>query len=889
MARIVIHLIAHTHWDREWYLPLGGFRGRLVPLVDELLMRLSGDPRFPSFFLDGQTVHLEDYLALRPERRGPLRELVRAGRLRTGPWYVLADEQIPTAESLVRNLTLGRRDLAALGGSSGVLYSPDAFGHPAILPLLADGFGLGTIVVWRGLHDSLTDGLDLAEWAAPDGSRVTVYHLPADGYEIGSNLLVPNAKLAGAWERVAEAVMPRASGNHVAVLVGADHHAPDPDLETLPARLAAIDPSVEFRWSTLEGFLDSARGSAGPRRTITGELRDSYGYTWTLQGAHATRAPLKRRHADLELLLTRLVEPLLATSRDRLRDSRLAVLRHAWRELIQCQFHDTLAGTAADSVARAMQNRMTDVAAAGSDLVRLAVHTVAGHDPDDARDGAMARPRLLVWNGVPRSRRGVLIAEGTFFHQDVLVGPTGDRKPRMADGYEPFVLCDSEGGLLAPQLLSLTTALERRDAPRHYPDQDMVERVRFAVPLHSAIRGMAFHAFDVQPGDLPTLEEFTSGDRNGIWNGRLRVAADSGGTMTLESAEGDVTLAGLLALESDRDEGDSYSFAPLRGDRPIKATRLGKPRLTASGPFVSSLQWGQRMAAGWDEVGKPGRVDLGINLELHGDSPAVRCTLRLENGGKNHRLRLRFPLGLKGVPATAGVQFGQITRSAMRPPRKQKLETPAPTAPAHRWVAAAKGDRGLAIFAPGFFEYEWTREGELLVTLLRSIGDLSRNDLATRPGHAGWPTGIPDAQCLGSETISLGFALIRAADLAAPERLEELWEDLFVPPVTLWERDCTGGVDTADGIELSGAGLVFSACYPAESGAGMILRCYNARDTAVDGVWRLTNPVERAARVRLDETVLEDLPVTEGGSLVRFSAGPRSVVTVRVTGDEMTR
>jgi len=33
----VIHLVPHTHWDREWYEPFQVFRMRLVELVDELL------------------------------------------------------------------------------------------------------------------------------------------------------------------------------------------------------------------------------------------------------------------------------------------------------------------------------------------------------------------------------------------------------------------------------------------------------------------------------------------------------------------------------------------------------------------------------------------------------------------------------------------------------------------------------------------------------------------------------------------------------------------------------------------------------------------------------------------------------------------------------------
>src|SRR5215210_7571900 len=105
------HVVSHTHWDREWYLPAARFRQRLVALIDELL---ADDADRTAFLLDGQAIVLEDYLAVRPERRAELSARLRDGRLEAGPWYVLADELIPSAEALVRNLFAGRRVMRAL-------------------------------------------------------------------------------------------------------------------------------------------------------------------------------------------------------------------------------------------------------------------------------------------------------------------------------------------------------------------------------------------------------------------------------------------------------------------------------------------------------------------------------------------------------------------------------------------------------------------------------------------------------------------------------------------------------------------------------------------------------------------------------------------------------
>src|SRR5918995_4118400 len=126
------HLIPHTHWDREWYLTRAAFVSRLVPALDDLIERLESEPAFRAFVLDGQTVHLEDYVTVRPAMEPRVCALVEARRLQVGPWYVLADELIPSGESLVRNLLVGRADAERFGGRLDVLYSPDAFGHPAI-------------------------------------------------------------------------------------------------------------------------------------------------------------------------------------------------------------------------------------------------------------------------------------------------------------------------------------------------------------------------------------------------------------------------------------------------------------------------------------------------------------------------------------------------------------------------------------------------------------------------------------------------------------------------------------------------------------------------------------------------------------------------------------
>src|SRR2546429_8006468 len=130
-------VVPHTHWDREWYLPFEQFRLHLGTVGDGVLDVLERDGSFRSCTLDGQAIVLEDYLDVRPEHDARLRALLAEGRLEVGPWYVLPDELLVGAESLVRNLLLGRRVCRRYGAEpSQAGYEPDSFGHTSQLPQL---------------------------------------------------------------------------------------------------------------------------------------------------------------------------------------------------------------------------------------------------------------------------------------------------------------------------------------------------------------------------------------------------------------------------------------------------------------------------------------------------------------------------------------------------------------------------------------------------------------------------------------------------------------------------------------------------------------------------------------------------------------------------------
>lgn len=46
MMKTTVHIISHSHWDREWYQSFETHRMKLIELVDNILDKAENDPEF---------------------------------------------------------------------------------------------------------------------------------------------------------------------------------------------------------------------------------------------------------------------------------------------------------------------------------------------------------------------------------------------------------------------------------------------------------------------------------------------------------------------------------------------------------------------------------------------------------------------------------------------------------------------------------------------------------------------------------------------------------------------------------------------------------------------------------------------------------------------------
>jgi len=886
----VVHVVSHTHWDREWYQPAARFRQRLVALVDELIDSPSPSHEGAAFLLDGQTAVVEDYLSVRRERAAELAMLLKSGAIEAGPWYVLADEMIPGGEALIRNLLAGRRTLRLLRAadqSPPVLYCPDSFGHPAALPALARGFGFGTIIAWRGFGSARWPQADTCMWRAPSGEEVTLYHLSRSGYELGSNLPPDSAAARERWTAIRSELLARNTTGEALLLNGADHHARQRNLNEALAALASAAAPDEVRPGSLRRFAEALAQRVAASRAlpaVSGELNDSYGFTWTIGGTLATRAHQKRRNAQLERMLVRDVEPWVALAALRARangaaagagtahpaNARRALVEAAWRSLLLCHPHDTLCGCSTDEVARAMDARLEETASQGAGLRADALHELIGHDEDAARERRAGwKPLVVVRNRAARLRGGVALLRLTQFIADVPVGPGSAGKASEPASHAKHTPAVAEFSAL--QVLSRREENERTESPRHYPDNDLVavHEVAAWIPEVPAYGVRTFaHTSRNHRAAIPNEAR---AERTTITNGRISVRVYEDGRVEFADAERGRAIRDLVRWESREDLGDSYTPS-IRG--PKFTPKFLGARVTHRGPLRAMIE------AKWEFRAKKERVTAGVQLIVDADAPWLRIHVTGANSASDHRLRLRVETGVTAPRVFADAMFGAVERKSMAvTPEDLKMETPPRTAPLHRYVSLFGAGDGATLFSDGLAEYEADDDGGIAVTLVRAIGELSRADLLERPGHAGWPVPVPGAQCHGAFGAELAVMLHGARGAPVIDAVERAAEDILLPLTGGTLRSALESPGAVQGIALEGEGLAFACAKQSEDGEWLVLRCVNLLDEACGGSWRV-GPIREAHVSRLDETVVS--PASVAGDRVDFTAPPRGVVTLLV-------
>ncbi|GAA0951791.1 alpha-mannosidase [Nonomuraea longicatena] len=885
-----IVVVPHTHWDREWYEPFQRFRLRLVALLDEVVETMEREPSY-HFTLDGQLACVDDYLEVRPENRERVAALVRSGRLAVGPWQILLDEFLCSGENIVRNLELGLARSEKLGGAMNVGYLPDMFGHTAQMPQILRLAGLPYACVYRGVPSSVVG--DSFAWVAPDGTAIRTQYLPAGGYGNGVDLIhgagTPTERAAAFVARMRPWRGPEGS---LLAMYGTDHSAPVAGLPGLVREMSA-------RMDTLSGYIGGFDPDVSELARVEGELR-SHARANILPGVISVRAHVKQAMGRAEQMVERYAEPLAAlwggTWPGRFLDM-------AWWRLIDASGHDSVTGCGVDETAQQVAARIAEAEHLGQAVRDMVASRLAAEVPSDG---------VLIVNPTPAVRRGVVVFQVA--GMDLLSDPAGERVPMQPLEYAPTLLLDAEmdpalalsfihgpelygqqitgweidGDALVFTVARTSTAVIDVDEIR--AALDGVTRVRIAsesrrtvaayveVPAlgHTSLRSAEWRS---TPLTTPNLAR-SSLDGRVLDNGLLRVEVADDGTLTLTGQDGTV-VTGAGRIVDGGDAGDTYNYAPPAEDRLVDTPVSVEIETWHTGPLIaathirSTYEWpasGREPFIGPDHARVPSvdapdptrdgqtvPVVVETRVELRVGEPFVRLRVEFDNQAADHRVRLHVPLPERATSSHAEGQFAVVERPLTS--EGGCGEIPLPTFPASSWVAAG----GVAALLEHVTEYEVAEgdtEGatgqELALTLLRSVGYLSRNRNGMRPEPAGPQIPTPAAQSRGLRSVSLALMPYSGGWGPVQEAAELFRHDFLVRPGAGGESAVQP--EPQAGLSVTGEGVVMTSLRQRDGWKELRVVAYSdAPTTAV-----VTGALTQARRADLRGAPGAELPVADG-------------------------
>ncbi|EOC6365705.1 alpha-mannosidase [Enterococcus faecium] len=776
-----VYIISHSHWDREWYMAYEQHHMRLIELIDDLLELFEVDPSFNSFHLDGQTIILDDYLQVRPEKRQAIQQAINEGKLRIGPFYILQDDFLISSESNVRNMLIGMEESRKWGTPVMLGYFPDTFGNMGQTPQLMKQAGISAAAFGRGVKPIGFDNQVLeAEnyssqysemwWKGPDQTAIFGL-LFANWYSNGNEIPVEKEAALAFWKQKLADAEQYASTNHLLMMNGVDHQPVQKDISKAIHLANELFPDYEFIHSNFTDYLEAVQKDVPEDLgSVEGELTSQETDGWyTLANTASARVYLKQWNTKVQRQLENITEPLATMAYEVSGNYPHDQLDYAWKTLMQNHPHDSICGCSVDSVHREMIPRFEKADEVGKYLVQdsleqltaaidttgfpkdsfpFVIVNTAGMDKTGEAEITIELERKRFAEGIPEQ-----------LYQEL------ENLPKRKYHVE------TKSGATIPAILSEETVQFGYDLPKdRFRVPYMARMIKVTLPLEN-MPAFSWETFALVEGEAKAEEKETMIHQSGriIENGPLHLTIEKNGTITMEDRKNKRKLNNLHIFEDIGDIGNEYIFKQPFCDQPILSSNKenSEVKVLVDTPEIAKisilqemeipvsaderLEKEQQMVVEFRyrkaERSKEKRIlQIKTIMTIRKDSKKIDFETTLDNQMKDHRLRVLFPTKLHVEHHEADSIFEVVKR-----PNHVSKSWENPTNPQHQqaFVNIHDEEYGVTVGNFGLNEYEVTEDGQIAVTLLRSVGEL---------GDWGYfPT--PEAQCLGEHRFNYSIEL----------------------------------------------------------------------------------------------------------------------------------
>jgi alpha-mannosidase len=331
-----IHLVCNAHIDPTW---LWEWQEGAAEAISTFRTAADFCEEYDGFVFNHNEVILyrwvEEY---EPQLFKRIQRLVKEGRWHImGGWFLQPDCNMPSGESFVRQILLGRQYfMEKFGMRPTVAINLDPFGHTrGLVQILARSGYQGYLFCRPGQGDCALEK-DEFIWEGYDGSRVLAARA-SEGYGSG---------LGKAGDKLAAYIKIHADEPLKAMLWGVGDHGGGPsrrDIETLNG-MFSNDPQVKIHHSTPEAFFAELAAFKDQLPVHRKDLNP-----WGV-GCYTSQVRIKQKHRQLENELFATEKMLSSAALQGLLDYPAVELVEANRDLATAEFHDILPGSSIQPV-----------------------------------------------------------------------------------------------------------------------------------------------------------------------------------------------------------------------------------------------------------------------------------------------------------------------------------------------------------------------------------------------------------------------------------------------------------------------------------------------------------------------------------------------------------
>ena len=829
-----LHIIPHSHWDREWYLPFEKHRVRLVELFDQLIRVMEENEEYTYYHMDGQVIVIEDYLEIRPKMRDRLLKLIRDGRIQVGPWYILQDEYLTSGEANIRNMLYGIRicrDLGVTPVETG--YFPDAFGNISQAPQIIRGFGFDNAVFGRGVNDIGADnqlveknGITKSEmlWRSPDGSEV-IGIMFANWYCNAMELPDEPEALKARIHEITEKAARSAETDHLLGMNGCDHQPLQKNLHAVIALANEVQDEVDVIHSNFPDYIAEIRNAKDRLSVYEGEINGqlSSGFCPLICTA-SSHVDIKQDNHDAQHLLERIAEPSAAIAKlsGGVYDSDYFL--YAWKTLMQNHPHDSICSCSVDPIYTEMKTRFAKSIACAEQLRDNALEFVANSTDTSGIDGSKA---IVV----------------TFLEPNKLITTVEtDVDFPMDEDVREIAVFDENGTEVPAKFTRIHSQFTYTLPDDRFRQPRYVDR--FHIEMQTSSHGIGRHVYAVKK-QSPSAKTSIRYDDHSMENETLAVKFKKNGTFDVTDKRTGHTYYGQNLFEDTRDIGNLYNYIQPEGDIAVtNEDSFAEISLFEVTPW--SVTFRAKISMNID-------ADITSYVTLSDRVSRVDLRIVITNRSENHRIRALFPSELETTTVLSEGQFDVVRREIQPSPI---WENPCYCQRCQAFVTLEDdhGTFGLMAANRGLCEYEVLRDGHntLAVTLLRCTGDVG--DWGVFPSPLG--------QKLGTYTLEYALIPYAQKDRAAAYALGYTFAGSAITAIQT-EKHCGALTPNEGFVKFDNEFIRMSAFKKAEDSDHMILRFFNTDTT--ETMLNMEIPCFRFAAITdLAEHQQAELPIING-------------------------